>query len=100
MNVLVLGGTRFLGRHIVEELSWRGHRVVCFHRGRTACELPEGVREIYGDRNADLSSLESETWDAIVDTCGYRPEQLERSVALRTVRYLSSRPPASTPTRA
>jgi len=88
VRVLVLGGTRFLGRHIVNELALRGHRVVCFHRGETTCELPEGVREIHGDRNADLRAADAERWDAIVDTSGYRPEQLERSLELRTGRYL------------
>ncbi|MBV9264233.1 MAG: NAD-dependent epimerase/dehydratase family protein, partial [Candidatus Eremiobacteraeota bacterium] len=45
MKVLVLGGTRFLGRHIVEALAARGHEVVAFHRGETRCELPDGVEE-------------------------------------------------------
>lgn len=88
LNVLVLGGTRFLGRHIVGEFARRGHRVACFHRGATTCRLPEGVREIHGDRNSDLSAAGTERWDAIVDTCGYRPEQLARSLELRTDRYL------------
>lgn len=88
MNVLVLGGTRFLGRHIVNEFARRGHSVVCFHRGRTTCELPEGVREVFGDRSVDLGAIANERWDAIVDTSGYLPEQLERSLELRTSRYL------------
>jgi 2'-hydroxyisoflavone reductase len=88
VNVLVLGGTRFLGRHIVHEFSRRGHRVAVFHRGQTTCELPDGVEEYHGDRNSDLSAADTGRWDAIVDTSGYRPEQLRRSLALRTKRYL------------
>jgi 2'-hydroxyisoflavone reductase len=88
VNVLVLGGTRFVGRHIVERLARDGHRVVCFHRGQTQCSLPSGVEERYGDRNADLSAVDTERWDAIVDTSGFRAEQLERSLVLRTERYL------------
>ncbi|HMF29060.1 MAG TPA: NAD-dependent epimerase/dehydratase family protein, partial [Candidatus Cybelea sp.] len=88
MNVLVLGGTRFLGRHIVEQLANDGHRVVCFHRGETRALLPEGVEERYGDRNADLNGVAAASWDAIVDTCVYRPEQMQRSLELRTGRYV------------
>ncbi len=88
MNVLVLGGTRFLGRHLVECFARRGDRVVCFHRGQTTCPLPPEVEERLGDRNDDLGSVSSETWDAIVDTSGYRPEQMQRSLELRTGRYL------------
>ena len=88
MNILVLGGTRFVGRHIVERLVGSGHRVVCFHRGGTPCELPAEVEERRGDRDVDLSSVSSEAWDAIVDTCCYRPEQILRSLGLRADRYL------------
>ncbi|MBV9333868.1 MAG: NAD-dependent epimerase/dehydratase family protein [Candidatus Eremiobacteraeota bacterium] len=88
MNVLVLGGTRFLGRHIVEALASNGDRVVCFHRGETRSPLPAGVEERYGDRNVDLSIVAAERWDAIVDTSCQRPEQMERSLGLRTDRYV------------
>jgi nucleoside-diphosphate-sugar epimerase len=88
MNVLILGGTRFLGRHIVDRLAASGHRIVCFHRGRTTCALPEGVDERLGDRNEDLGAVSGERWDAIVDTSGQRPEQLRRSLELGTERYL------------
>jgi 2'-hydroxyisoflavone reductase len=88
MNILVLGGTRFIGRHIVERLSLGGHRIVCFHRGESACELPIGVEQRYGDRNESLSAVAAEHWDAIVDTSGYRPEQLEPSLELNADRYL------------
>ena len=88
MNILVLGGTRFVGRHIVERLAGSGHRVVCLHRGSAAYELPAGVEERRGDRDVDLSAVDSEAWDAIVDTSCYRPEQILRSLGIRTGRYL------------
>jgi len=88
MRILVLGGTRFLGRHIVERLALCGHRVVCFHRGQTRAALPAGVEERYGDRNAGLDAIVGEPWDAVVDTCCYRPEQMRATLKLRTDRYL------------
>lgn len=51
MNILIIGGTRFMGPHIVNELAARGHRVAVFHRGETKTELPEGVQEAFGDRD-------------------------------------------------
>jgi len=88
MKILILGGTRFVGRHVVEQLAQGGDRVVCFHRGENTCELPAGVEERLGDRNAGLSAVAGEAWDAIVDTSGYKPEQLERSLKLRSTRYI------------
>ena len=88
MNLLVLGGTRFLGRHVVETLARSGHRVVAFHRGRTPCALPHGVEERFGDRNEELSPVDSEHWDAIVDVNAFEPEQVARSLRLRADRYL------------
>jgi len=88
VKVLVLGGTRFLGRHIVEALAARGHEVVAFHRGETRCELPDGVEERFGDRNSDLSAVQEETWDATVDVAAYEPDQVRRALELRTARYL------------
>jgi len=65
--ILVLGGTRFLGRHIVEALSSAQRKVVCFHRGKTVAQLPAGVEERFGDRDEDLRAVADEAWDAIVD---------------------------------
>jgi 2'-hydroxyisoflavone reductase len=88
VNVLVLGGTRFVGRHVVEAFSRCGHRVVCFHRGKTTCRLPGDVEVRLGDRNGDLSVIDTETWDAIVDVNAYEPDQVRRSLQLRWDRYL------------
>jgi len=84
----VLGGTRFLGRHIIEALAQRGHAVVAFHRGQTQCELPASVQERFGDRNGDLRAVETEEWDAIVDVAAGEPEQVRRSRELKTKRYV------------
>lgn len=76
MNILIIGGTRFLGRHLSEVALARGHRLTLFHRGRTGAELfPEAAR-VLGDRTADLDRLSGSRWDAVIDTCGYRPAEL------------------------
>ncbi len=82
MKLLVLGGTRFLGPAIVDEAVARGHEVTLFNRGKTNPDLFPDLETLLGDRNVDLSALEGRTWDAVVDTCGYLPWQLERSARL------------------
>lgn len=88
-RVLVFGGTRFVGRHIVDALAAQGHAAVAFHRGQTKCELPAGVREIFGDRNGPLpAEINGQRWDAVIDVSGQRPEQLWRSTELDAGWYL------------
>lgn len=75
MRVLVLGGTRFVGRLIVEVAIGRGHQVTTFNRGRTGNDV-DGATAVRGDREkpSDLASLVSgREWDAVVDTSGYVP---------------------------
>ena len=79
MRILVVGGTRFIGRHVVQQALDRGHEVTLFHRGRTGGELFAGddrVQRRTGDRNTDLSALADGEWDATVDTCAYLPRQV------------------------
>jgi nucleoside-diphosphate-sugar epimerase len=70
MRILIIGGTRFMGPHIIKNLHAAGHEVAFFHRGQTSTELPEGVREILGDRD-QLPEYASElrTWqpDVVLD---------------------------------
>ncbi len=73
MKVLVIGGTRFLGRHLVAALLARHHEVTLFNRGRTAPGLFDAVEEIHGDREQHLDRLAGRRWDAVIDTCGYLP---------------------------
>lgn len=76
MNLVVLGGTRFVGRQIVAEALARGHRVDVVSRGRTP--VPEGVGAIRADRDGDLSAIDG-TWDAAIDVSGYLPRQVRAS---------------------
>lgn len=81
MRVLVLGGTVFLGRHVVDAALEAGHQVTLFHRGNHPSHRPEDVREIHGDRARDLGRLIGERFDAVVDTCAYRPSDVRASTA-------------------
>lgn len=82
LNVLVLGGTGFIGPHLVRRLQARGHGVVLFNRGRSNTHLFPEVERLVGDRNDDLDALEGRRWDAVVDNSGYSPEQVRLSVDL------------------
>lgn len=73
MKVLVLGGTRFVGRAIVEEAIQRGHDLTIFHRGESNPGLFPNQATVQGDREKDLARLGDQNWDAVIDTCGYVP---------------------------
>jgi 2'-hydroxyisoflavone reductase len=81
MNLLVLGGTVFLGRHVVASALAGGHDVTIFHRGSTGATPPPGVAVLHGDRDGDVSALAGRRFDAVIDCSGYTPEQLRRSGA-------------------
>lgn len=85
MNVLVLGGTRFVGRHIVLALLGAGHTVSVLTRGQTADELPATVERLHGNRNdgvRGLAALGNRSWEACVDVSGYTPQQVRASAEL------------------
>jgi nucleoside-diphosphate-sugar epimerase len=79
VRILIVGGTRFVGRYLTAEASDRGHEVTVLHRG-TSCAGAPGVEHLHADRDADLGLLDGRAWDATIDTCAYRPEQV-RSLA-------------------
>ena len=82
MRLLVLGGTKFLGRAIVEEALARGHELTLFNRGTTNAGLFPDVEQLHGDRTGDLSALEGRSWDAVLDPSGYVPAVVRRSAEL------------------
>ncbi|MEU6259761.1 SDR family oxidoreductase [Streptomyces sp. NPDC047043] len=96
MRLLVLGGTEFAGRAVVEAALGRGWDVTVFNRGRH--ELPSGVRALQGDRTAPdgLAALAEGTWDVVVDTWSSAPRAVHASARLLRGRagryiYVSSR---------
>ena len=79
MNILILGGTRFLGRALAEAALDRGDRVTLFHRGSTGAHLFPRAEHVTGDRERDLDRLSGRTWDAVFDTCGFFPRAVAAS---------------------
>ena len=82
MEILFLGGTQFVGRHMVEVALERGHTPIIFHRGKTGTDLFPEVERIQGDRDGGLDSLRGRSFDAVVDVSGYLPRIVKDSVDL------------------
>lgn len=76
MDLLLLGGTRFIGRHITGAALAAGHRVTLFNRGTTNPDLFPEAEKLQGDRGGDLSVLEGRRWDAVIDVNGYLPRHV------------------------
>ncbi len=81
MRILVLGGTIFLGRHLVLSAQERGHTLTLFHRGQHNPGLFPEIEHVFGDRDGGLEALNGRTWDAVIDTCGYFPRIVRQSAA-------------------
>ncbi|MGI8794882.1 MAG: NAD-dependent epimerase/dehydratase family protein [Acidimicrobiales bacterium] len=80
-RLLVLGGTKFVGRHIVESAIDAGHKVTLFHRGRTNPTLFPGCEHLHGDRDqAEYDAIRSGRWDAVIDTCAYVPRHVKQAM--------------------
>jgi 2'-hydroxyisoflavone reductase len=86
MKILILGGTRFLGRHLVDAARAGGDEVTLLNRGRTAPDLFRDVEQLRADRDGGLGALGGRNWDAVIDTCGYVPR-----VVRQAVEWLSAR---------
>lgn len=83
MDVLVIGGSVFLGRAVVNEALAAGANVTVFNRGKSG-PAPDGVESVVGDRTSrtDLDQLAGRPFDLVVDTCGYVPADVTRSAEL------------------
>ena len=82
LDILVLGGTGFIGPHFVRLAASRGHKVSIFTRGRRDAELPESVIRLQGDRNGQLDALKGKKWDAVVDDSATNPNWVTLSTEL------------------
>jgi nucleoside-diphosphate-sugar epimerase len=92
VRILVLGGTAFVGRAIVEDALSSGAEVTLFGRGQTGAELFPGLARLIGDRDTgDYSALQAGRWDAVVDVSGYVPRHVAQAMEAlgdRAGRYL------------
>jgi 2'-hydroxyisoflavone reductase len=79
LKILILGGTSFLGPHLIEELQEHGHEVTLFNRGTQNSSIFSTVEKLQGNRDGDLKALEGHQWDAIIDTSGHLPRVVEAS---------------------
>jgi len=82
VKILILGGTRFLGRHLVEAAVARGHEVTLFNRGRANPGLFPEIATLIGDRDGDLEALKGRRWDSAIDTSGRLPRIVKASAEM------------------
>jgi 2'-hydroxyisoflavone reductase len=71
LRLLILGGTGFIGPHMVRTALNRGHEVTIFNRGKSSTHLFPDLEKLKGDRDGDLESLKGRDWDAVIDNTGY-----------------------------
>lgn len=84
MKLLVLGGTKFVGRALVEAALAAGDEVTLFHRGLTNPDLFPEADHVLGDRDGDLGLLAGRSWDVCIDVSGYLPRLVgDSATALR-----------------
>jgi 2'-hydroxyisoflavone reductase len=81
MRILIIGGTRFVGRHIAETALAAGHELTLLHRGRSQPTSLADVEHLLADRDADLSVLHGRSFDATIDVCAYWPRQVRALAA-------------------
>ncbi len=82
MKILIIGGTQFIGRHMVEDALTRGHQVTLFNRGKTNPNLFPEVEKLHGNRDGELAALRGRKWDVVIDNCGYVPRIVKQSAQL------------------
>lgn len=81
LRILFLGGTGFIGPHMVREALARGHEVTLFNRGKNDGLFPD-LEQLSGDRDGKLQALEGRRWDAVIDTSAYVPRHVDDSARL------------------
>ena len=92
MNILILGGTHFVGKSFVNELIKRNHNITIFNRGISNPDLFPNVEFLKGDRmNGDYTSLENRVWDTIIDVPTFPADKVKETLDVlydRTERYV------------
>lgn len=97
-RVLILGGTGYIGPHIVRAFLARGHTVTLFNRGKTHTELFPELEKLRGDRDGHLEALANRSWDAVIDPSGFVPRIVTMSAQLLAPRSSTSTRSTAGPT--
>jgi len=82
MDILIIGGTQFVGRHLAEAALAAGHKVTLFNRGKTGPGLYPEAEHLIGDRDGNLDALKGRKWDVAFDPSGYLPRVVRQSAEL------------------
>jgi 2'-hydroxyisoflavone reductase len=82
LDILILGGTGFIGPHEINYARSRGHKITMFNRGKTAPGMFPDVETLLGDRDDQLDSLRGRDWDAVIDNSGFFPRHARLSAEL------------------
>lgn len=82
MDILIIGGTQFVGRHLAESALAAGHHVTLFNRGKTGPGLYPQAEHLIGDRDGNLDALKGRKWDVAFDPSGYLPRIVQQSAEL------------------
>jgi 2'-hydroxyisoflavone reductase len=82
LDILILGGTGFIGPHEINYARSRGHKITLFNRGKTAPGLFPDIEALIGDRDDQLDSLKGRDWDAVIDNSGFYPRHARLSAEL------------------
>ena len=82
LDILILGGTGFIGPHEINYAKARGHKVTMFNRGKTAPGMFPDIEALLGDRDDQLDSLKGRDWDAVIDNSGFYPRHARLSAEL------------------
>ena len=84
MRILIIGGTRFLGRHLVDAALAPNHEVTLFNHGKSNPDLFPELETILGDRETDVNKLQQagRHWDTVIDVAGYLPRIVRLSAEI------------------
>jgi 2'-hydroxyisoflavone reductase len=82
LDILILGGTGFIGPHEINYARSRGHNITMFNRGKTAPGMFPDIENLIGDRDGQLESLKGRDWDAVIDNSGFYPRHARLSAEL------------------
>ncbi len=82
MDILIIGGSNFVGYHVSDAALQHGHKITLFNRGKSNPDVFPQAEHLTGDRDGDLAPLMGRQWDAVIDTCGYVPRIVRKSADL------------------